>query len=149
MGREYPAAPVVGVGAVVISGGRVLLVRRGRPPSQGIWSLPGGVVELGEELKSACAREVAEETGLGVTVGPLVEVVERILRDEQGRVQFHYVLADFLCAAEEAAPKAGDDAAEAKWVELSDLAGAALTPHTQRVVLKAAGMRDKADGNNS
>jgi ADP-ribose pyrophosphatase YjhB (NUDIX family) len=64
-------------------------------------------------------------------------------------VQYHYVLADFLCAAEEAAPKAGDDAAEAKWVELSDLTGAALTPHTQRVVLKAAGMRDKADGNNS
>jgi len=147
VGREYPAAPVVGVGAVVLTGQRVLLVRRGRPPSQGIWSLPGGVVELGEELKAACAREVAEETGLKVTVGPLVEVLERILRDSKGRVQYHYVLVDFLCAAEEAAPTAGDDAADAKWWDLSDLAQAELTPHTQRVVLKAAGMRDQPGKN--
>lgn len=141
MGRRYPQAPVVGVGAVVLAGPRVLLVRRGRPPGQGIWSLPGGVVELGEGLKDACAREVREETGISAEVGPMVEVVQRILPDEAGSVEYHYVLVDFLCFAEEIAPIAGDDAAGARWVDLKDLDELQLTTDTQRVILKAAGMR--------
>ena len=141
MGRRYPQAPVVGVGAVVIAGKRVLLVRRGRPPAQGIWSLPGGVVELGERLRQACAREVREETGVSVEVGPMVEVLERVLPDEAGDVEYHYVLVDFLCFAEETAPVAGDDAAEAKWTDLESLDQVNLTNDTKRVILKAAGMR--------
>lgn len=141
MGRRYPQAPVVGVGAVVLAGSRVLLVRRGRPPAQGIWSLPGGVVELGEGLKTACAREVREETGISVKVGPMVEVLERILRDKAGDLEYHYVLVDFLCSAEEAVPVAGDDAAGAKWVDFKSLDEMKLTSDTQQVIFKAAGMR--------
>ena len=141
MGRRYPRVPVVGVGAVVLAGRRVLLVRRGRPPAQGIWSLPGGVVELGEGLREACAREVCEETGIEAKAGPMVEVVERVLRDKAGEVEYHYVLVDFLCSAEESEPVAGDDAAGAKWVDLDGLDKMELTTDTHRVILKAAGMR--------
>lgn len=147
MGRHYPELPVVGVGAVVLAQaeGRVwvLLIQRGAPPSVGIWSIPGGAVELGEGLAPACAREVAEETGLAVEVGPLVEVVERVLRDDQGRVEYHYVLMDYLCRARLAPPRAGDDALDARWVSLEDLAAperAGLTPDTARVVMKAAAL---------
>jgi ADP-ribose pyrophosphatase YjhB (NUDIX family) len=140
MGRRYPAAPVVGVAGVVLAGERVLLVRRANPPSQGLWSLPGGAVELGEGLAAALVREVREETGLTVRVGPLVEVVERVQADGEGAVEYHYVLLDYLCAAEPAQPRAGDDAAEARWVELARLGEAGLTPDTARVVRKACGL---------
>jgi 8-oxo-dGTP diphosphatase len=123
---------------VVLSGDQVLLVQRGSEPSKGIWSIPGGGVELGESLAQACAREVAEETSLEVEVGPVVEVIERILRDAQGRVEYHYVLVDFLCYAPPSEPVAGDDAAAALWSSLARLDGFELTPDTQRVILKAA-----------
>lgn len=141
MGRRYPDRPVVGVSGVVLCGGQVLLVRRGRPPSQGLWSLPGGAVEVGESLAAACAREIAEETGVAAEVGPLVEVFERLLRDGQGRVEYHYVLLDYLCrAAPGQTPTPGDDADRAAWVALTDLDGRGLTPDTARVILKAAAM---------
>jgi len=92
--REYPAAPLVGVGAVVLDGGRVLLVQRGRPPALGRWSLPGGLVDVGERLEAAVRREVAEECGLTVEVHGLVGAVDRIVRDDEGRVRSHYVLFD-------------------------------------------------------
>jgi len=138
VGRRYPERPVVGVGGIVLAQDQVLLVKRGAPPSQGLWSLPGGAVKAGERLQDACAREVAEETGIAVTVGPLVEVFERILRDPQGRVEYHYVLHDYLCTASLEPPMAGDDAADARWAPLSGLGQAQLTPDTQRVILKAA-----------
>jgi ADP-ribose pyrophosphatase YjhB (NUDIX family) len=144
LGRRYPELPVVGVGAVVLAQaeGRVwaLLIQRGAPPSRGIWSIPGGAVELGEGLVEACAREVAEETGLAVEVGPLVEVVERLLKDGEGRVEYHYVLMDYLCRAPFAPPRAGDDALAARWAALDELDRAGLTPDTARVVRKAAAM---------
>ena len=96
MQREFPAAPLVGVGAVVFEAGRVLLVRRGREPLKGHWSLPGGLVELGERLLDAVVREVREETGLTVEPIELVEVVDRI-HWEESRVRYHYVIADYLC----------------------------------------------------
>ena len=99
MGRHYPSQPVVGVGGVVLCGDEVLVVQRGAEPSKGLWSIPGGAVEVGESLAEACAREVAEETGLQVRVGPMVEVIERILRDDRGRVEYHYVLIDFVCSS--------------------------------------------------
>ena len=97
MGREYPERPVVGVGAVIVDGGRVVLIRRKYEPLAGQWSLPGGGVDLGETLEVAVAREMLEETGLQVWVGPVIEVFDRIMRDESRRVQYHFVLVDYLC----------------------------------------------------
>ncbi len=139
MGARYPERPVVGVAGVVLAGGKVLLVQRGRPPGVGLWSLPGGGVELGESLAEACAREIREETGVEAAVGPLVGVFERRLRDEQGRFEYHYVLLDYLCHADPSArPRAGDDAAQAAWVSLADLDAYHLTPDTAQVIREAA-----------
>ena len=137
MGRRYPQAPVLSVAGVVLAGDQVLLVKRGRPPARGIWSVPGGAVELGESLAAALVREIKEETGLRVEVGPLVEVVERVLPDEQGRVEYHYVILDYLCFGPLQEPVAGSDAAQARWVPLERLSQAGLTPDTERVVRRA------------
>ena len=138
MSRRYPDRPVLGVGAVVLAGDQVLLVKRGSPPSQGLWSLPGGAVETGESLREAVAREVAEETGVAVEVGPLLGVFERLLKDGQGRLEYHYVLLDYLCHAEPTPPRAGDDAAAARWVALKELDQVGLTPDTAELIRKAA-----------
>lgn len=139
--REYPKQPLVGVGGVVIDGQRVLLVRRGRPPLQGEWSLPGGLVETGERLADAVRREIAEETGLRVRVAGIVAVLGRITRDARGRVKYHYVLVDFLCHPEAGqparSPRAADDVGEARWVRRRDLAKFSLRPATLRVIEKA------------
>ena len=141
--RRYPSAPVVGVGGVVISPEQaVLLVRRAHPPAQGQWSIPGGVVELGEPLATACKREVAEETGIEVSVGPVVEVVERIRRDEAGAVEYHYVIVDFLCTcSHQPPPIAADDASAARWVRAEELGSLGLHPQTIAVIKKALHMR--------
>lgn len=141
MSRRYPARPIVGVGGIVLCDGQVLCVRRGGEPGRGLWSIPGGAVELGERLTEACAREVAEETGLAVEVGPLVTAFERIARDAEGRVEYHYVLLDYLCSVERAAtPVAGDDAMDAAWVTLDGLEARGLTPDTIAVIRAAAAM---------
>ena len=101
MTRSYPARPVVGVGAVVFDADRVLLVKRAHEPLKGEWSLPGGAVELGETLEAAVAREVLEETGLAVDVGPVVEVLDRVQHAADGRVEYHYVIVDYLCSRQE------------------------------------------------
>jgi 8-oxo-dGTP diphosphatase len=97
MAREYPPGPVVGVGGVVTRDGRALIIRRGHEPRKGEWSLPGGLVELGERLTDAVRREIAEETGLQVEVGPMVETFDRVHHDTEGRVRFHFVIVDYLC----------------------------------------------------
>ena len=97
MEREYPAAPLVGVAAVVLCEDEILLVRRGREPLRGMWSLPGGLLELGETTEEGIAREVLEETGLRVRPAQIVTTVDRILRDENGVVRYHYVLVEWLC----------------------------------------------------
>ena len=96
MAREYPSAPVAAVGGVVLEANCVLLVKRGAPPRQGEWSLPGGQLELGESLVEGVRREVREETGLDVEVGPVVEVFDRGHRDEAGRIRYHFVIVDFV-----------------------------------------------------
>jgi ADP-ribose pyrophosphatase YjhB (NUDIX family) len=119
--REYPDLPRVGVGAIVLDGDRVLLVRRGRAPSAGKWSLPGGLVELGETTLEAARREVQEECGLDVRIGPVAGVLDRVIRDGDGRVRYHWVLVDYLAYTESMSLAAGSDAAEAQWVPVGDV----------------------------
>ncbi|MBI3896334.1 MAG: NUDIX hydrolase [Acidobacteria bacterium] len=135
--REYPEHPLVGVGGIIVHDEQVLLVRRGREPLLGEWSLPGGLVEVGEELPEALRREILEETGLVVHEDAIVEVLSRILRDEQGRARFHYVLIDYLCRVQEGRLEAATDATEARWVERSCLNEYGLQPETLRVIEKA------------
>lgn len=119
MQREFPSSPLVGVGGVVVDRGRVLLVRRGTEPLRGHWSLPGGLVEVGEALSDALVREVREETGLTVRVVELIELLDRIHR-EGDRVRYHYVIADYLCVVEGGEPRAASDADEVRWVERAE-----------------------------
>jgi 8-oxo-dGTP diphosphatase len=117
--REYPAAPLVGVAGVVVRGGDVLLIQRGREPMVGAWSLPGGLLELGETTAEGVVREVFEETGLRVRPVEIVATVDRIIPDEAGRVRFHYVLVEWLCVSEMHSgedPVCGDDATAAIWL---------------------------------
>ena len=136
MSREYPDMPLVGVGAVVVEHGRVLLVRRGREPMKGHWSLPGGLVELGEALADAVVREVREETGLDVQPVELVELLDRIHRDNN-QVRYHYVIADYLCRVTGGALAAGSDADDVRWVERAEWnshSALAIDPVTTRVM---------------
>jgi 8-oxo-dGTP diphosphatase len=118
--REFPDAPRVAVGAVVLDGERVLLVRRGRPPGQGKWSIPGGLVHLGERIEEALVREIEEESGLRVRLLGLCGVIDRVVR-EQGTVRYHYVIIDYVAESVGGRLQAGSDAAEVRWVNVDDL----------------------------
>jgi ADP-ribose pyrophosphatase YjhB (NUDIX family) len=135
--REYPDRPIVGVGAVIVDQARVLLVKRGSPPLLGEWSLPGGVVELGETLRGAAEREAREETGLLVKAGEVLEVLDRIVPDKDGAPQYHYVLIDFLCAARGGTLHAGSDAGDVCWVRESELGKFKLEQPAIEVIRKA------------
>lgn len=136
MQREFPLSPLIGVGAVVVDHGRVLLVRRGTEPLRGQWSLPGGLVELGEALSNALVREVSEETGLDVEAVELIELIDRIHR-EGDRVRFHYVIADYLCKVVGGSLRAASDADDVRWVERAEWSShtaLVLDPITVRVI---------------
>src|SRR5437764_13889853 len=113
--REFPELPLVGVGAIIIEGDRVMLVKRAQQPIQGQWSIPGGGLEVGEMVREAAVREAREETGLIVEPGELLGVYDRILRDPEERVQYHYVLIDFLCRPVGGELLAAYDAVEVRW----------------------------------
>ena len=134
MKREYPDVPLVGVGAIIVDRDRVVLVKRGHAPLQGEWSIPGGVLEVGETLRQAAVREVLEETGLCVEVDELLGVYDRILRDSDERTRYHYVLIDFLCRRIDGEPLGAGDAAEARWFTRDELAGLSLAPDTEDVI---------------
>jgi len=134
--REYPERPIVGVGAVILDGDRVLLVRRGHEPLKGEWSLPGGAVEAGETLETAIAREVLEETGLEVEVGPMIDVLDRIRVDPDGRVRYHFVLIDYLCRPTGGTLCCATDAADATWATVDDLAAFSLAAATLEMIHK-------------
>ena len=109
------------MGAVIVDGGRVVVVRRGHEPLKGEWSIPGGVLEIGETLRAGAAREALEETGLVVEAGEVLEVLDRIVRDAEGRIQFHYVLIDFLCQPIGGELRAGGDAEDARWISAGEM----------------------------
>ena len=142
MGRAYPSQPVIGVGAIVVQQDEVLLIRRGKAPQKGLWSLPGGALELGESLDQAVRREVLEETGLEVRVLEFAGAFERITKDDGEAVQYHYVLLDYLCEIVGGALAAGDDAAEAEWVSRAALKHRSLTPGLEAVIDKAFRLRE-------
>jgi 8-oxo-dGTP diphosphatase len=135
--RRYPERPIVGVGAIVVDDRRVLLAQRGHEPMKGQWSLPGGAVECGESLVAAVVREVREETGLEVAVGPLVEVVERVYRDGEGRIEYHFVVADYLARVAGGNLEAASDAAALCWVGETELGDFRLNDQTLAVIHKA------------
>lgn len=141
MKREYPESPLVGVGAVIVEENRVLLIRRGTPPLLGEWSLPGGVLECGEALRDAVAREAREETGLLIETGEMLGVYERVIRDDAGRVRYHYVLLDFLCRVVGGDLKAGSDAADVHWFTRDELPALNLAYDTNEVALKGLAKR--------
>ena len=136
MKREYPDTPLVGIGAIIIEDERVVLVKRGHAPLQGKWSIPGGVLEVGETLRKAVVREVREETALTIEPGELLGVFERVIPDEQGKMKYHYVLIDFLCRRATGELKAGDDAAEVGWFREDQLSALELARETEEVILK-------------
>ena len=131
---EYPDRPIVGVGAVIVDDGKVVLIRRRYEPLKGQWSLPGGMVEVGETLEAALAREMLEETGLVVDVGPVIEVFDRITRDAEGRVRYHFVLIDYLCRAVDGELRAGSDVDAAVWADPRNLAEYELTDKATSVI---------------
>jgi mutator protein MutT len=127
----------VSVGAVVFDGARVLLVKRGQAPLKGAWSLPGGVVELGETLAEALVREVLEETGIDIEVGPVIDVLDRVERTPDLRVEYHYVIIDYFCRARAGTAMHGSDAEDVCWAAIEDLAAFRLTGAVTTVVEKA------------
>ena len=136
MQREFPEVPLVGVGAIIIEDSRVLLVKRAHPPLQAQWSIPGGVLEVGELVRDAAIREAREETGLTVEPGELLGVYDRILRDSEQRVQYHYVLVDFLCRRVAGDLAAASDASDVRWFTREELPALRLAEDTIDVIGK-------------
>ena len=144
MSHERPVRPVLGAAAVVIHDGRVVLIRRGKAPSAGEWSIPGGAVELGESVEAALRREVREETGLDIAVGRFLEVFERVERDDDGVVRFHFVVLDYAATVVGGTLRAGDDAADVALADPDDLGRYALADTVRRVI--SAAMRSTPAG---
>ena len=136
MSREYPLQPRVAVGIVVVKNSSVLLVRRGQEPSKGLWSVPGGLVELGETIEEAARREIAEETGISIKIERLLDVANNIVRDGQGKIRFHYVLIDFLGHPLTSSVKPQSDASEARWVKFNELSEYPLTKGATKLIQK-------------
>lgn len=143
MSREYPERPFVGVGAVIFKDDQVLLIQRGKPPRIGQWSLPGGVQEIGETVREAAAREVRGEAAIEADIRGLIDVIDSIQHDEQGRVRLHYTLVDVWGEWLSGEPVAGDDAMGAAWTPLAEIERLKLWSETVRVIREAAKLRSR------
>src|SRR5580693_234552 len=143
MKRDYPEHPIIGVGAVVVQAGRVLLVRRDTKPLRGEWSVPGGMLELGEKLRDGVRREVEEETGLLVAPGEVLDVFDSIFTDTLGRTQYHYVLIDYLCKPLSGEAHAASDVSDVRWVSSEALPAMGLRESIEQVVKKGLGIAGK------
>ncbi len=141
MTREYPDYPRVGVGAVILHEDKVLLVRRGQSPSFGKWSLPGGLVELGESTREAIAREIMEECGIGIRVVDVAGVLDRVVHDDAGRVRYHYVLVDYLAYPESLDVVAGSDAGDAQWFDIERVAALDTTQGLLDMIRRGEALR--------
>jgi len=141
--REYPNRPILAVGAVVVRDGRVLLTKRGREPGRGLWSLPGGAVHPGEELKAAIIRELREECGIEVAVEEVAEVVERMIPDAEGRLQYHYVILDYRTRWLRGDLSLSEEVEEARWVDPADLHHYQMTRGTADVIRRLLAQREK------
>jgi ADP-ribose pyrophosphatase len=137
MKRDYPDRPIVGAGAVIVQDSRVVLVRRGSEPLKGKWTIPGGMVELGETVRECAVREALEETGLLVEAGAVLEVVDSMIAAPDGRMQYHYVLIDLFCRPQRGELRAGGDAMDACWADARDLERFQLTEAASRIIRKA------------
>ncbi len=143
--REYPARPILAVGAIVVRDGCVLVARRGKPPGLGKWSVPGGAVNVGESLEAAARREVREECGVEVELTDTLEVIQRITRDDAQRVRFHYVIVDYLARWLSGEPRPSAEASEVRWVRPEEFDALDMTPGTADVIrrmLRKAGVAD-------
>jgi 8-oxo-dGTP diphosphatase len=134
MKREYPVAPVVAVGVIIQDGDRIVLIRRDKEPSKGLWTFPGGAVELGESLRDAAVREAREETGLRVEIGEVATVIDRLVDDGAGRIRYHYVIIDYLAHPIGGTLRPGTDASEACWATLADLDDLEMTEKAGELV---------------
>ncbi len=135
--REYPSFPKVGVGGLVIDKDKLLLIKRAYEPSSGLWSIPGGLLEVGEELEEAVAREIEEETGIKVEVKELLGVFNFVIRDEAGKVKYHYVLIDFLAKPVGGKLRPSRETLDVRWVSLKDIEKYSLTRTTRRLISRA------------
>lgn len=142
MKREYPVQPIIGVGGVIFRDRSVLLALRGREPGKGQWSLPGGAVELGESLQEALKREIWEEASLRIEIGGLVRVLERIIRDPDGRVRFHYVIADYWGRAVSGELRAGSDIDDARFFDLGTIGDMPVHEEVKETVFRGLRMRE-------
>jgi ADP-ribose pyrophosphatase YjhB (NUDIX family) len=136
MKRDYPEHPIIGVGAVIVEAGRALLVRRDTEPLRGEWSVPGGMLELGEKLRDGVRREALEETGVTIEPGEVLDVFDSIFTDTLGRTQYHYVLIDYLCRRISGEAHAGSDVSDVRWVGAEALPAMGLRPSLEQVIRK-------------
>lgn len=132
--NTYPLTPRVGVGAITLQGGKVLLVKRGIEPSYGLWAIPGGTLKLGETLQDCAAREILEETGIRIKVGACVYVFDFLERDDKGKIKFHFVVVDFAADYISGEPKGADDALDARWLSPSELTALPVSKNTLKAL---------------
>jgi 8-oxo-dGTP diphosphatase len=142
--REYPVAPIVAVGVIVLRDGRIALIRRDREPAKGLWTFPGGAVELGETVREAAQREAREETGLEVEIGEVAAVVDNVIRDASGAIQYHYVILDFYARPTGGVLRAGTDVSDARWASLADVETLEMTEKAREIALQL--LADPASG---
>lgn len=141
-GRAYRELPRVGVGAVVIHEGRILLVKRASPPGKGFWAIPGGLVELGETVREAAERELLEETGISVRARDAFYLFDFIDRDADGTIRYHYVIVDFLADYLGGEPRAADDVSDARWLSPAEAAALNLSPTTRKLLKQMKFIKD-------